>query len=168
MKEKYIANGFSGYLSKPINQKELRNILQKYLKKSNQKIEEKEMIEENTEKEDISYLKEQGFDVDKGIELLSDLDTYEMTLEEFLEESKTRIPKMEEFKQAKDANNYAILAHAMKSDAKYLGISSLAELSLNHEMAGKENRMDYIEEHYSELKKEVEKTLSIIRNYLGK
>ena len=168
MREKYMANGFDDYLSKPINQKDLSLVLQKYLKKSEKKLEEVKIEVKEDPKKDVSYLKEQGFDVDKGIELLSDLDTYEMTLEEFLEESKTRIPKMEEFKQAKDANNYAILAHAMKSDAKYLGISSLAELSLNHEMAGKENRMDYIEEHYSELKEEVEKTLSIIRNYLGK
>ncbi len=168
MKEKYIANGFNDYLSKPINQKDLSIALQKYLKKSEKKLEEGKIEVQEEPKKDISYLKEQGFDVDHGIELLSDLDTYEMTLEGFLEESETRIPKMEQFKQAKDAANYAILAHAMKSDAKYLGIMTLADLALQHEMAGKENRMDYIEEHYQELMNEVEKDIAIIKNYLGK
>lgn len=166
MREKYLANGFQDYLSKPINQNELKQVLQKYLEKKEGTMEEK--IEENHSKKDVSYLKENDFDVDHGIELLSDLETYEMTMEDFLEESKTRIPKMQQFKEAKDANNYAILAHAMKSDAKYLGINSLAELSLAHEMAGKENRMDFIEEHYQELMDEVEKNISIMENYLGK
>ena len=47
--------------------------------------------------------------------------------------------------------NYAILAHAMKSDSKYLGFKKLAELALNHELKGKEDDSNYVNENYDEL-----------------
>ena len=31
-------------------------------------------------------------------------------------------------------SNYAILVHSLKSDAKYLGFTKLAELAYNHEL----------------------------------
>ena len=55
----------------------------------------------------------------------------------------------------------------MKSDSKYLGFKMLAELSYNHEMEGKANNISYINEHYEELMKEVERIIGIVKNYLG-
>ena len=86
---------------------------------------------------DVEYLKSNDIDVDSSIELLGDLDMYNETLKDFLTESEDRLPKMYKFLKEKDASNYAILAHAMKSDSKYLGFKKLAELSLNHELEGK-------------------------------
>lgn len=168
MKEKYIKDGFNDYLAKPIDRKDLHNILKKYLKESNEPKTPQEEPTSPTLTRDISYLKENGFDVDHGIELLNDLETYEMTLNDFLEESKTRIPKMEEYKSVGDMSNYAILAHAMKSDAKYLGLNSLAELSYQHEMAGKENRVEFVNDNYQQLIEELNQKLAIIKEYLKK
>ena len=44
---------------------------------------------------------------------------------------------LNKYKEAGDAYNYAIYAHSLKSDARYLGFTHLAEMALNHEMAGK-------------------------------
>jgi len=165
---KYLEVGFSGYLSKPIERSELKKVLSKYLISVKQ--EEVEIIsevkEENIDK-DINYLKGKGIDVDSSLELLGDIETYNETLKDFLVENESRLPKMEEHLANEDSNNYAILAHALKSDSKYLGFTKLAQISLDHELKGKENDLEYIKENYSELKKELENIISIIKEYLG-
>ena len=167
--DKYLEVGFSGYLSKPIDDVELKKVLSKFI--SNTKEEKVEIVEEVKEEKnnqlDIDYLKENDIDVDSSLELLGDIEMYNDTLRDFLTESETRIPKMKEHLDNEDTANYAILAHAMKSDSKYLGFKKLAELSLNHELEGKNNNLSYIQEHYQELMDEVNKILSIVKKYLG-
>ena len=163
---KYLEVGFSGYLSKPIEHSELKKVLSKYL--ISVKKEEIEIFDEIKEdKKDIDYLKQNGVDVDSGLELLGDMETYNETLKDFLTECETRLPKMKEHLSNNDSNNYAILSHALKSDSKYLGFKKLAELSLDHELKGKENDLEYIKEHFNELMDEAEKIINIIKNYLG-
>ena len=116
---------------------------------------------------DVEYLKSNDIDVDSSIELLGDLDMYNETLKDFLTESEDRLPKMDKFLKEKDASNYAILAHAMKSDSKYLGFKKLAELSLNHELEGKNNNVEYLENNYEELMTEVDRVIDIVKKYLG-
>ena len=127
----------------------------------------KEEKEEKMDKLDIDYLKENDIDVESSIELLGDIEIYNDTLKDFLNESDDRLPKMEMYMENEDSNNYAILAHAMKSDSKYLGFKKLAELSLDHELKGKENDIKYIKEHYSELMIEVDRIINIVKKYLG-
>ena len=62
--------------------------------------------------------------------------------------------------------NYAIQIHSLKSEAKYLGFTHLAELSLNQEMESKQNNKNYIVEHFDELIQELNTILKIISEYL--
>ena len=55
----------------------------------------------------------------------------------------------------------------MKSDSKYLGFKKLAELSLNHELEGKNNNIEYLENNYEELMTEVNRIINIVKKYLG-
>jgi len=164
---KYLEVGFSAYLSKPIEKNELKKLLSKFLNKKIEKKEEvkKEIIEKDV-KMDVNYLKENDIDVDSSIELLGDIEMYNETLEAFLTESEDRLPKMDKFLKEKDSANYAILAHAMKSDSKYLGFKKLAELSLDHELKGKENDIKYLEDNYEELITEVNRVIDIVKKYL--
>lgn len=114
------------------------------------------------------FLKQNGIDVDCGLELLGDIEMYNETIEDFLTEQETRIPALKEYKEAGDTENYAILAHSMKSDSKYLGFTKLIELAYEHELKGKEGNMDYINEHFNELMEEANRIDSICRQYLGK
>ena len=97
---------------------------------------------------DINILKNNGINVDQGLEILGDMEMYDETLNDFLTESEERLPNIKAFKEAGDMGNYAILVHAMKSDSKYLGFTKLAELSLNHEMESKANNLEYIIQNY--------------------
>ena len=178
--QKYIEVGFNEYLAKPIDRNELKKVLSKYLSKKEtpnviEHIEKEIKVEENIElKETVEekvmdrkdILTSNGIDVESSLELLGDMEMYDDTLKEFLNESETRLPNMEKYKNEKDCHNYAILAHAMKSDSKYLGFKKLAELSLNHELEGKNNNIEYIKEHYDELMNEANKIINIAKEYL--
>ena len=161
---KYIDVGFDGYLSKPIDNKELAKILSKNLKSGIIKKEDKK--EAKMDKKEIEYLKENNVDIDASIELLGDIEMYNETLETFIEENKTRIPRLKENKESGNMKDYAIDVHALKSDCKYLGFKKLAELSYDHEMKSKEDNANYINEHFNELMDEYDKVNSIINKYL--
>ena len=163
--KKYLEVGFCGYLTKPIDKNELSKVLSKYLNKV--EVHLKDVKEEDVSELDVEFLKSNNIDVDSSIELLGDLDMYNETLKDFLTESEDRLPKMDKFLKEKDAGNYAILAHAMKSDSKYLGFKKLAELSLNHELEGKNNNIEYLENNYEELMTEVDRVIDIVKKYLG-
>lgn len=116
---------------------------------------------------DTSILTNNGVDINKGLELLGDMEMYNDTLRDFLTESETRIPNIINYFNNGDMPNYAILVHAMKSDSKYLGFDKLAELSYNHEMASKEGNVAYVGEHIEELLTEANRIIALIKQYLG-
>ena len=169
---KYLEVGFNGYLTKPIEHTELRKVLTKYLTKEEvieevkEEIEE-EIIETKVNKFDTDYLKEKGIDVDSSLELLGDMEMYEETLNAFLEENKTRIPRIKENKENGNMKDYSIDVHALKSDSKYLGFTKLAELSYNHELKSKEDDKEYVNKHYDELMNETNRIINIVKRYLG-
>ena len=116
---------------------------------------------------DVSILTDNGVDLDSALELLGDLEFYDETLESFLEENKTRIPNIEKYKKELNMAEYAILVHALKSDSKYLGFKSLADIAYVHELASKANNVDEVNARYAELMKEVDKYTELAHKYLG-
>lgn len=92
---------------------------------------------------------------------------YDETLKDFLAGIDERMAKLKEYKSDGNCADYAVEAHALKSDSKYLGFTKLADDALNHEMAGKNNDRLFIEKNYQKLEKEVEKIVNITRIYLG-
>ena len=113
------------------------------------------------------YLKDNGINVDASLEILGDIDMYNETMQDFLTEQETRIPDLKKYLEAEDCENYAILAHAMKSDSKYLGFTKLIELAYDHELKGKENNIEYIKEHFNELIEEANRINDVCKKYLG-
>ncbi len=116
---------------------------------------------------DKNFLIQNGVNVEKSLELFGDMETYNDTLKEFIKEITDKETKLQQYKEVSDMANYAIYAHSIKSDAKYFGFDKLAELALNHEMAGKQNNMYYVSEHYDEFMNELKKVENIVREYMG-
>lgn len=169
MREKYLENGFNDYLSKPIDKVELEKILKKFLNGTTTNITSNEEIDTHFKSSayDKELLISNGVDIDKSLELLGDMDTFNETLKDFLNESVNRLHQIKEYKNNDDMPNYAILVHAMKSDSKYLGFTKLAELSFNHEMASKGNDKKYVDDNYEELMNEANRIITLIRKYFG-
>lgn len=117
---------------------------------------------------DRSFLEENGVDVNKGLELLGDIDMYNDTMSDFLDEINEKLPKLTQFKQNNDMPNYAIIVHSIKSDSKYLGFTHLSELAYEHEMKSKDNDISYVNEKFDELKQEIDRILKLAKEYLKK
>ena len=115
----------------------------------------------------IEYLKENGVDVDSGLELLGDIDTYNDILKEFITNNEERLSKIDNYKNNGDMENYAIEVHALKGDSKYLGFTKLAELSLNHQLKSQDNDTEYVNNNYDELINEANRILDISKKYLN-
>lgn len=114
----------------------------------------------------LAFLKEKGIDTDAGLSYLGDEAMYNEILTDF---KNGFINQMNEIKGAfenKDWSNYVILVHALKSNCKTLGISSLADLAYNHEMKGKENDINYLYEHVGELFTRANEIYSILDEYM--
>lgn len=73
---------------------------------------------------------------------------------------------MQNLLKSKNLSEYAVLAHAIKSDSKYLGFTKLAELSLNQELKGKENNYEEITNGLKEYLNEISRITKVIEKYL--
>ena len=117
---------------------------------------------------DREFLEKNGVDVEKGIELLGDMDMYNEVMEDFLKEIDKKYKDLVTFKEKEDMPNYAIDVHSIKSDSKYLGFTKLAEIAYDHEMKSKDNDIAYVNDNFNTLEEEINRIISIIKEYLGK
>lgn len=116
---------------------------------------------------DKNYLINNGIDVNKSLELFGDMDMYNETLTEFLNGVNKKIADLNNAKESGDSHNYGIYAHSLKSDARYLGFTVLADLAYNHEMAGKNNDMDYVYNNYDAFMNELNRIITVVSKYNG-
>ena len=116
---------------------------------------------------DVNILKNNGVDVDKSLELFGDMEMYDDTLNEFLNGVTEKLENIKKYKEASDMANYAILVHSLKSDARYLGFTKLAELAYNHEMKSKENDVNYVYDNYDSLMEEANRIVKLASSYAG-
>lgn len=116
---------------------------------------------------DVSILTNNGVNVEGSLELFGDIATYDETVIDFLESVDNKLEDINKYKEASDMTNYSILVHSLKSDAKYLGLTVLAEMALNHEMESKNNNINYVYNNYDALVDEANKMIAVLRNYMG-
>ena len=114
-----------------------------------------------------NFLIQNGVDVDKGIENTMDFETYNEILLDFANTFPQDVNKFNEFKAAGDMVNYEIIVHALKSNCRTLGFMNMGEMFYQHELASKQNDINYVNEHYNELISEVQKVYNILLTYKG-
>ena len=151
-KENYISAGFTDYMAKPVNGRQLKTLILKYLPK--------DLLEEKHDGEVSSFLDElkEFLDVDTGM-------TYCCNSEDFYKEMLTtyvdnnKVAELEDCFKAEDLENYRIQVHALKSTSMSIGAVTLSEAAKALEMAAKEERVGYIEEHHDEVVKDYKSLL---------
>ncbi len=116
---------------------------------------------------DVNILINNGANVKKALELFGDMETYDATLETFLQEVPGKLEKIKALKEIGDMANYAILVHSLKSDARYFGFEELGEIAYQHELKSKENDMYYVTEHFDELMGEANRVVNVVKKYMG-
>lgn len=114
----------------------------------------------------IEYLKKNGVDLNKCLELFGDVETYNETLKGFSKSIDGKLKQLDAYYKDGDMPNYAIFVHSIKSDCKYFGFMKLANIAFEHEMASKDNDINFVKEHYKELLDESNKVKTIVNEYL--
>ncbi len=159
-KQMFLAEGFDGFVSKPVEIDELERVLKQVLPKSAISFIE---IDESGEEQTVDYedeeevqapaddkdvfenLRKSGIDTDAGIKYcVGDKEFYKSLLIQFATESSDKIASMKQYFTLRDWHNYEILVHALKSTSKMIGVSDLSEKAKKLEMAAKENEENYI------------------------
>jgi len=116
---------------------------------------------------DVNILKNNGVDVDKSLELFGEMSMYDETLDDFLEGVDEKVANLKQYKEASDMTNYAIVAHSLKSDARYLGFTKLAELAYQHEVEGKAGNISFVYNNIDSLLNETARIINICKAYKG-
>lgn len=111
------------------------------------------------------FLKNNNVDVDASLEFWGDMESYNENLLEFKDSLSSKLSNLEYFKNNNDWENYGILAHSMKSEAKYLGFMKDAEVFLEHELKGKESNAEFINANFGTLQNTINNIISLLDKY---
>ena len=117
-------------------------------------------------KYDRKYLEDNGVDVNHALELFGDMEMYNMTINDFMAEVEDKWNRICEYKANSDMENYAIEVHSLKSDCKYLGFMTLADIAYQHELKSKEKDVTFVNNNFLPLEEEYKKVLEIAKNYV--
>ncbi len=115
----------------------------------------------------IEILKNNSVDVAAALELWGDMESYNESLLEYKDSLNSKLASLENYKNNRDWNNYAILVHSMKSESKYLGFMQEAEVFLDHELKGKEGNGEYIENNFNAVTNTVRKIVTLLNSYFN-
>lgn len=170
-KEEYLQMGFCDYLSKPIREQELEDMIMKYLPqelilKGDVKEEVEEGIGEKSEEKEAreaSVLKKFDFlDTEMGLSYCCDSEEFYLEMLETYRNN-GRYDALKELYGKQDWENYQIQVHALKSTSRSIGAVGVSEQAKQLEQAAKEKDISYIKEHHEEMMKEYEKLLEKLK-----
>ena len=117
---------------------------------------------------DVNLLTSNGVNVEKALELFGDMDMYDATMSDFLEMVDQKLANLRKYRETGDMPNYAIEVHSLKSDARYLGFVSLADLAYQFELKSKANDLMFVYDNYKTLLDEAHRVINLSKKYLGR
>ncbi len=144
-REKYLAQGFDDYVSKPVSGPALEKILMKLLPKEkllapDEKKKTKKKDADNDRKQYLSLLNEiEEIDLDKALENAGDEETLMQIAGSFARTGSENLKLLGEFLDDGNAEEFTIRVHAVKSSAKIIGDEELSKKALNLEELGNKN-----------------------------
>ncbi|MBQ3395439.1 MAG: response regulator [Synergistaceae bacterium] len=143
----YIDEGFSDYISKPVDTVRLEQILLEYLPddliirgddmkddnanspavREESSAHDESEIESESESESSQYKNIPGIDYDAAVTNCGTEDTFVQALEIFYNTLDKKADDIERFEREKDIKNYTVLVHALKSAARLVGALKLSD-----------------------------------------
>lgn len=173
MKDEFLNNGFSDYISKPVDIKILERVLKRWLlskvvsdearDKYNQLI-----LEKRQEFEDKIVANKENISIDAlfGItNCAGSEEIYVDVLQTFFETGKEKIELLQKLFNNKDWENYQIEAHGVKSASANIGAKKLSELAKGQEFAVKEQRITDCENNHDAMINEYNVVLDLLSPY---
>ncbi len=157
-RNKYIEEGFTDYLSKPVDGSTLETALIKYLPPEKVVLQSADDVsdEEIEEAKEISelekfYMETSGLSYSEAIKNCATEEILSKTLQQFWNSIQNNLRDIEKFEAEGDIKNYTIKVHALKSSARLIGASELSAQAMYLEDCGNNNDVDSIKDLTPEL-----------------
>ena len=169
-RERYISEGFTDYLTKPIDSAKLEVMLMKYLPDGkvtpvgkDSQIEEKPT--ETAERD--ALLRAVGIDAEAGLFYCQgDASLYQTILRDYAHGAAVKAMSLRRHFEEGDWVEYAVQAHAIKSTSKMIGASSLSDLAAALEQSANNGDEVEIREKHQRLLDQYEETARGIQELL--
>ncbi len=170
-KEKYLEQGFTDYLTKPIEGDSLESLLLKYLPEKKIHFEKREVKNQDEKKpaalnaeKVFAALRTIGVEPEKGLALCRKNQALYLTiLGEYGQTAQSRIPDIQKYYEAQDWKNYGILVHAVKSSSRMIGADELSEIAAQLETAANKGETEAIEASHNKMFQKYKEVMDAIK-----
>ena len=170
-KERYLAEGFSDYLTKPIDSFALEKLLMRHLPSEKvQSVREDAtaaLTASDNAGSDFVALRAAGIDPGVGMHYCQNDETfYRSLLAEYAREKAEKTESLGKSFREEDWHNYAIFVHALKSTSKMIGASALSEMAARLEAAANEGDAASIRSEHDVMMRDYEAVARAIRSVI--
>ena len=145
-RETYLEAGFTDYLTKPIDEIKLEQLLIKYLPQNLVKV--TKISDESLEK-DKDFMEQvkkiSGIDYEAALKNCDNAEVLKNASEDFYNSIDEKAEKILGYVKAGDIKNFTILVHALKSSARLIGANLLSSDAAFLEQCGDKNNKEEIE-----------------------
>ena len=145
-----MEEGFTDYLSKPVESSTLESTLIKYLPPEKIVLQDKSEVEEEISQEKSAleefYEKTSGLSYSEAIKNCATEEILAKTLQQFYNSISNNLRDIEKFYTEEDIHNYTIKVHALKSSARLIGAQELSSQAAYLEDCGNANDIDSIKD----------------------
>ena len=155
-RQMYLNEGFTEYLTKPIDSKKLEHLILEYLPKEKvEQVSGDDSGPDNNERPSaesphaalLEKIKNvEGIDLSAGIKNCGDEQVFLDALKEFYRSIKEKSELIEKYADGRDFKNYTVLVHALKSSARLVGAQGLSGAAAHLEKCGDEMNENEIAE----------------------
>ena len=176
--EMFLANGFTEYLSKPIDTERLGEVLNKWIpeNKKEEAMEEEESVADKNQAVDdneenlLNMLRQiENVDYDKAMTLCGKSEDILLSVIEVYVKSYSQIKERIDSTYAKeDLKNYAIEVHGVKSSSRSIGNDVLGEMAYRLEIEAKDGNIAYVKENHSEFVMKYEQFVGKLKEIVDK
>ena len=161
--EIYLSYGFDDYLSKPIVYEDLEKLIVSHLSKDKLRY-----IYGESEVTHLPPMYIDGLDTAIGLKYAGhSMENYNEILKAYVRSTQSALEKMTKYEVTEDLENYAILAHAMKSTSKSIGALELSEAAKHHEEKSLAGDRDYVHRKFGALFSQASSVIASVKVYLS-
>ncbi|MCR4611609.1 MAG: Hpt domain-containing protein [Lachnospiraceae bacterium] len=115
--------------------------------------------------QDFSDLREKGLDVDAALSYTGDSRKYILALTRFHDAYDKNRSKIEKCLKEKDYDNYCMLVHALKSNARMIGCNNLGNVAERLQYASADKDVATVEEYNDSMLSQYEEVKNIVSEY---
>ncbi|MCR4617525.1 MAG: response regulator [Lachnospiraceae bacterium] len=145
-REMYLNNGFTDYLSKPMDVKHLSGMLKTYLPQEKIIYIHETELEHN--KRHNAY-NSSVIDKSTGLRYCGEMeDFYHDALTLYAESLPEKVQQLNELYDQKDFKNYEVNVHSLKSNSMTIGATDLSAMAKDLEFACKESNYEFIDKNH--------------------